>query len=551
MKEKKMVEAIGGVNDKFINESMNYKPKKKLIYGACAGLAAVAACLFLVLGMGRFNTNNKVEANSVVSIDINPSIQLTVDDADKIVSAVALNEDAQIVLEGMNLENVDLSTGVNAILGSLLKNGYLEEVYNAINICVENDDEERANELGQKLKEEISNIFDDNDLIGGVNTQYCTTSEELKALAESYGISVGKLCLAQTVSKNIGLSLDVAVQLSICELWDLMDAENIEIITKEEALAVAVADAGVLEEQIVVVSNKIQERAGVFSYVIKFTVGESEMYKYEIDAVSGIVLEREYEYVSKDEVEPEEEESTEGETTEESTTEVESESETEETTKPEKPEKPEKHITKKEALEIACMDACVNEKDIKLDELKHMPKEKQYYIEFAAGTCEYEYVIDAIDGTIISKEVEDKAESNEGEEIAPETIISVEEALNIALEKAGVTIEQVTKYDIKFTNKKTSAEYKIHFHVDKAHYEYIINAVTGEVEEKTHPTPEKPVTPLPGPEVPKPGIEKPVEPDKPVEPEKPTAPGKHEKEEPTKPHEKMEHELPGAKHELR
>lgn len=552
MKERKIVDAIGAVNDKYINEATNYKPKKKLIYGACAGLAAVAAILFMILGSGMFKKTATVD--SVVSIDINPSIELTISKDDKIMSAVALNEDAEIVLAGMKLENVDLSTGLNAIIGSLLKNGYLDAVYNAVNVCVENDDEERATELGEKVTNEISNLFDDNDLIGGVNTQYCTNSDELKTLADSYGISVGKLCLAQKVSENTGMSLDITVQLSISELWDLMDAVGVTLISKEDALAIALADANVSEENITLMANIIQERAGVYFFDIAFSVGEFEMYKYEIDAITGTILEREFEVVVEDD---EVEEETSGEAESESEAETENESEvesetmgeesTEEETK--EPPKPVKQITKKAALEIAYADAGVDAKEVKLDELRHMPKEKQYYIEFAAGTCVYEYVINAVDGSIISKEIEDKSNVGEGEEIAPESLISASEALQIALDKAGITVDQLDKYDIKFTNKKTSAEYKIHFHVEKAHYEFIVDAVTGEVTEKTHPTPEPPKQEVIKPEVNKPAApEAPVEPEKPVVPEAPVGPGKGEAEKPagpkheehTKPHEKKE-----------
>ncbi len=533
MKEKKIVEAIGEVNDKYIGEAVNYKSKKKLIFGACASVVAVAACLVMILGTGMFKKNTV--ADSVVSIDINPSIELTISKDDKIVSAVALNADAEVVLAGMKLENVDLDTGLNAIIGSLLKNGYLDQVYNAVNVCVENDDEERANELGNKVTEEISNLFDDNDLIGGVNTQYCTTDKELKELADSYGISVGKLCLAQKVSENTGMSLDLAVLLSISELWDLMDAVDVTLISKEEALAIAIADANVSKEDITLLANIIQERAGVYSFDIVFTVGEYEMYKYEIDAITGTILEREYEVVVEDGNEDVEDE-TENES--ETSGEEETSGETEEETK--EPPKPVKQITKKEALEIAYADAGVDAKEVKLDELKHMPKEKQYYIEFAAGTCIYEYVINAVDGSIISKEIEDKSEILEGEEIAPESLISADEALQIVLDKAGVTVEQLDKYDIKFTNKKTSAEYKIHFQVEKTHYEFIVDAVTGEVTEKTHPTPEPPKH-----EEEKPEVDKPVEPEKPVPPVGPEKddiqpPEAPKNEEHTKPHEKEE-----------
>ena len=138
MKENKVEEAIGKVDDRFLNEAVRYQHKKKNVYGSMMKIVAAAACLLLLVGSGIFMNTPKVD--SVVSIDINPSIQLTVNKKDEVVSAVALNADAEKVLSGMEFKKVDLDIALNAIIGSLLKNGYLDEVYNAINVCVENGD---------------------------------------------------------------------------------------------------------------------------------------------------------------------------------------------------------------------------------------------------------------------------------------------------------------------------------------------------------------------------------------------------------------------------
>ncbi|MBQ4282428.1 MAG: PepSY domain-containing protein [Lachnospira sp.] len=533
----KMVDAMSGINDKYLNEAVNYKPKKNWGYAGWMGLVALAACAFLILGIGMSKNVGKVD--SVVALDINPSIELNISKHDKVLSVQALNEDAKVVLEGMDLKNVDLDTALNAIIGSLLKNGYLDEVYNAVNVCVENNDEERANELGEKFKNEIGSLFDENDLIGGVNSQFCSTSEENKKLAESLGVSVGKLGLAQKVSANTGMTLEEAVKLSVSELWDLVDAKDVKIITKEAALNIAIADAKVDATAVTVISNKIQEMGGAFTFAIKFAVNQCDVYSYEIDAVEGTIIEREYEYVPKVE-EEKKEEATESESeaetgeastgeagTEESTTEEAEESETK------ADEKPVKQITKKEALSIAYKDAGADESTAKLKDLKHMPKEKQYRIEFVVGKVEYEYVINAEDGSIISKESEDKSAVNDSTtDTTLEITVSAEAALKLAVEKAGVELKAVTKYDIKYNVKKDGAEYKIHFHVGKEHYEYVINAVTGEITEKIHPTPIAPVAP--------------VEPGDKMEPVKPVLP--HEKEEAAKP-EAPTHPAPVAPHE--
>ena len=114
MKENRVAEAIGQVDDRYLNEAVRYQRKKKSGVVTAMKWVAAAACLCLLLGSGMFYSNNKVD--SVVSLDINPSIELTVSKNDKVLSAVALNKDAEIVLDGMDLEKVDLDIAINAII---------------------------------------------------------------------------------------------------------------------------------------------------------------------------------------------------------------------------------------------------------------------------------------------------------------------------------------------------------------------------------------------------------------------------------------------------
>ena len=299
MKENRVAEAIGQVDDRFVNEAVRYQRKKKNVMPALMKIAAAAACLCLLIGMGMFGNTRKVD--SIVSIDVNPSIQLTVSKDDKILSAVALNKDAEVVLEGMELKKVDLDTALNALIGSLLKNGYLDEVYNAINVCVENNDTQRADEISEKVKQEINNLMIQNDLIGDVNSQTCPVDQQLKELAEKYGISVGKLTLAQKVSENLDISLDIAVKFTISELWALLEAEDVELLTKDDVVKIAVEDAGIDETKMVLTHVKVKETAGVYTYDIKFAVEETSEYKYKIDAVTGAILEFEYKLILKEE----------------------------------------------------------------------------------------------------------------------------------------------------------------------------------------------------------------------------------------------------------
>ena len=602
MRENKLAEAIDNLDETYIKEAELFQRKTRKLPKAWMGVTAMAACLLLVCGIGLTRLDKKTD--SVVCIDVNPSIEIAVNKKDKVLGVAAINEDAKLILADMDLADTELNVALNAIMGSLYKNGYLDDVYNAVNVCVENNDTARASRLGEIISLEINNILDEKDVIGKVSTQFCVNDKETKQAASEYGISVGKYMLAQQVVTNMEMPMEVASQLSIEELWDLLEAGEVELLTKEEALQIAVTAAGVELAMLTDSSQKVQETAGVVTYIVTFGVSPNKEYEYKINATDGTIITSEVRYLLKEEkpgttatptvtptrmpeipdkgtppVQPTaaptqmpEAMPTAAPTQEPETTPTVAPTQMPEATptaaptqapeatptvaptqepgatptttptavptkepKPTKtplpePEKPNKEYTKKEALAVVYGDAGIQEKDAKLTKLQHMPKEKQYHIEFSVGLCDYVYDISSVDGSVISKEITDHtaADGTGGE--GQETVLTEDRALNLALTKAGVSFSQLTKCEVKYNAKKDGKEYKIHFHVDKDHYEYIVDAVTGEITEKATPGPATPEKPVP-PHEKEAEKEAPVGPKEKEEDKKETSVLSHEKEE--------------------
>ena len=92
----------------------------------------------------------------------------------------------------MDLTDTDLDVAVNALIGSMLQNGYLSDLQNAILVSVENQDAARSAQLQQHLTDTINSVFQGGSLEGAVLSQTVTESADLNALAQQYGISVGK-----------------------------------------------------------------------------------------------------------------------------------------------------------------------------------------------------------------------------------------------------------------------------------------------------------------------------------------------------------------------
>ena len=120
--------------------------KKNLIISLSACLA-VCVCLFI--GLGYFNNNVKVA--SIIGIDVNPSVELKVNKNEKVLDVIANNDDAKVILEGMDLKGSDINVAVNALIGSMVKNGYIDELANSILISVDNPDSQESEKLRKKI----------------------------------------------------------------------------------------------------------------------------------------------------------------------------------------------------------------------------------------------------------------------------------------------------------------------------------------------------------------------------------------------------------------
>lgn len=111
------------------------KKRKSLV----TQLAGIAACLCLLLGGGlglhNYQINRVVDAT--VSLDVNPSVEIQVNQKERVLKVLPLNEDGRIIVGNMDFTGSDVNVAVNAMIGSMLQNGYLSELTNSILISVD------------------------------------------------------------------------------------------------------------------------------------------------------------------------------------------------------------------------------------------------------------------------------------------------------------------------------------------------------------------------------------------------------------------------------
>ena len=286
---------------------------------------AAAACLALVVaagGGGWYLQNNTVA--SVVSLDVNPSVTLNVNAKETVLSAVPVNEDGGDILAGMDLTGVPLDVAMNAIVGALLTQGYVDELANSILITVEDDDAGRGARLQQELTDQADAILANTSVNGAILSQTIQNSQQLQELSDSYGITTGKAALIQTIvdTGNSLHTFEELVGLSINDLNLLYtslitapaepstgdgtsgsgtaaepapaiqssgQASDSAYIGVEAAKSAAFAHAGLDASQVTMGEVDFDYEDGRMVYELEFYANGAE-YEYDIDASTGAVV---------------------------------------------------------------------------------------------------------------------------------------------------------------------------------------------------------------------------------------------------------------------
>lgn len=460
---------------------------------------AAAACLALVLvggggGYYYYSANNAVA--SLVSLDVNPSIQLEVNKNEKVLSATPMNDDGAEILDGMNLKGTPADVAMYAIIGSLLQHGYVDELANSILITVEDDDQARGEKLQQELTAQADAALANAQVNGAVLAQTLQNSEELSQKAQEYGISTGKAALIQAIvaGSNNTKTFEDLVGLSINELNLLYTAQaplegqtsgneqntgaaNAAPITTsgsasqsayiglEAAKEAALKHAGVSASDATFVEAEYDYDDGRMVYEVEFHVKGTE-YDYEIDAQTGAVVKYKNEQNGTNT----------GSSGSANTS---------------------SFIGESAAKTAALNHAGVSESSTKYCNawLEYDDGRAECYeVEFMAGNTRYEYKIALTSATVLESERESYGGSGSsgqstgqsgsqtsGGSGTSSTDIGAEKAKSIALNHAGVSASQTSEMKVEQDWDDGVLEYEVEFKAGGMEYEYTIHGGTGQI----------------------------------------------------------------------
>lgn len=429
-------------NNKGVVLNMKKENNKKLFYGLGFGFACV---IMLFIGIIFFKNNSNI---AIIGIDVNPSLELGINSKNKVVSVNTNNDDAIKVIGDMNLKGTDVLVAMNAIFGSMVKNGYINDSENSILISLV-DGEYNVD----KLANDVYNHLQNEKINSSILTLNTNTSDYDNELSKKYNISVSKVKLIKSIINKNSLyrfedlsklntnELNILANNSINkneEVSTIGSASTSKYISIDMVKEIVFKHAKVENKNIVNLEIEYDYENGNMIYDVEFDYNNIE-YDYEVDAVSGKILESEIENKNKDSNNNNNNSNT--------------------------------YLSKDKIKEIALKKANVSKYYDYDIEFKFKGGTPIYEVEFETDSAEYDIKINAKNGNIIKYEVKNK-------KVDTSKFISKDKAKNIVLNDAKVT--EYYDYEIELDDN----EYEISFETREYEYEYKLDARTGKILEK-------------------------------------------------------------------
>ena len=458
-----------------LTENRRIQPWVKRLSGIAAAFILLTA---VFLGVRFYHDNYKVALT--VSLDVNPSIEIQVNQKERVLEVIPHNEDGVAVVGDMDFSGNDLDITVNALIGSMLRNGYLSDIANSILVSVDGTDPTKSTQLQEKLTQEINALLQTDTFSGAVLSQTISADEGLRQLADSYGITVGKAQLVQRIMELSPIyTFEDLAGLSINELNLLLRNQNDEngrvesigtasdkaYVGTEAAKKAALEHAGLKETDVTLIKAELEWEDGVMIYEVDFWFRGWE-YDYEIDARTGEVQksEKEMDELLASSKKP-------------GTRDDDAFSSSNAPVNGD-------YISEAEAQNAALNHAGASSADALFmkTELDMDDGAAVYEVEFYSAGYEYEYEIDAETGSVR------KHDKEYDDDLVPATpsasaasYITEEKAKENALAHAGISSGRISEYSADFDQEDGVMVYELEFKSDGYEYNYEINALSGAV----------------------------------------------------------------------
>ena len=441
---KRISENIVSVDAERIEKGMK---KKFNIFGKrFVGVAAAACVLFAVGVVGVPYYGNNYVPDSHVDIDVNPGVEIVTNKKNKVLEVQSTNQDGAAVIDGMNLKNTELKVAVNALIGSMVQKGYIQNDNTGILVTVRNDNEDKANKVKAEVLNDINTALSTNSVQATVINQTVKTTVDAKKFATENNISIGKaVFVLNLAAKDTSLDAKELAKMKVSEIASLVVQKGIDIrdivdYDSDDSIWENIADAiEDIDED--AREKEIATSAAVENSTVAATTPQTAPTQPAATVAPATTAAQSNNTVGD--------------------------------------------IGIEKANEIAISHAGLSSGSVSFVKAKLDTEDgvKVYDIEFYSGNVEYDYEINAATGAIVSFDQDIENYEIPTQPAAPtqaaSSVISVDKAKQIALSHAGVSGASFKK--VKLDKDDGVRVYEIEFKVGNVEYEYDIDASSGAI----------------------------------------------------------------------
>ena len=260
-----------------------------------------AAAVFVLLLGGIFGYRALDKNVCTVTVDINPSVTLTVNRLGRVKAVDTGNADAAALLTDVDLAGKRTQDALGTLADALADADYLTDADNTLLVTVEGASAARAQKLGKAVYDAAQASAQKRQFSAAVLCQQAADAEQTRTDADTWQVSPGKAALAETIA--LQTQLDTAQALSALPVQDLLVlAETYDVTfdaaqlygtvsrdgyrSEDDVRAIVGGDAAVDPADC---TQALTQYGGQLAYRVRFAAADGE-YCYTIAARTGDIL---------------------------------------------------------------------------------------------------------------------------------------------------------------------------------------------------------------------------------------------------------------------
>jgi hypothetical protein len=217
---------------------------EEIEFGACqlnrtakVLLSTVALFLLTILSTIGWSSGQTPVVVATLSVDINPSFELTLDKDKHVINVKAKNDDAQELLQGFNLKGKTLAQALNLLVTRAADLNFLNEEKKLIVLGFSLGPEETSGSEATEENTDLTDV-DSQDLLSGLNEVAASEGLDLDVVmfkldsqegseAEKTGLSSGEYALMQSAEKA-GVAVTTETIKNSKERSDLLEVPAVQ-----------------------------------------------------------------------------------------------------------------------------------------------------------------------------------------------------------------------------------------------------------------------------------------------------------------------------------